>query len=474
LYINFSITLIYVGRGGKNMRGERPDEEAINSIREQVKRNDIRYIRLIIVNLQGQPKAMLIPEYELEEALRYGKGFDGSSMGFTGIERSDLIAYPDPSSLLIPMWEAPGVALMFCYIYNPDGTPFEGDPRGLLRATVEELERMGYGFITGPEVEFFYVAERNGSISPLGSGGYFDLPPLDPAEEMKMETMMCLEAAGFQLDKAHHEAAPGQQEINFRFSDALKTADNVILYKLAVKTIAQRYGSLATFMPKPFWGINGNGCHIHQSLIELETGRNLFHDPNSRTGLSEEALHYIGGLLSHAEALSLVVSPTVNSYKRLIPHHEAPVYICWDYGNRSCIVRIPRYPKNTGKYTRIEYRHPDPSCNPYLASIAILKAGMDGIRRGADPGEPVSRNIYQLRDEELEGMGIRRLPRHLGEAVEAFSKDKIVSGALGGCSELLIRLKEREFEEYLSSVGDWEDNIEKITNWELERYLTRC
>ncbi|MEM4727609.1 MAG: glutamine synthetase family protein [Candidatus Bathyarchaeia archaeon] len=457
------------------MRGDEPgEEEAIRSLREQVKRHDIRYIRLIVVNLQGQPKAMLIPEYELEEALRYGKGFDGSSMGFMGIERSDLIAYPDPSSFLIPMWEAPGVAVMFCYIHNSDGSPFEGDPRGLLRAAVEELEREGYGFYTGPEVEFFYITERNGTISPLGSGGYFDLPPLDPAEEMKMETMMCLEAAGFQLDKAHHEVAPGQQEINFRFSDPLKTADNVILYKLAVKTIAQKYGSLATFMPKPFWGLNGNGCHVHQSLVDLETGENLFYDPSSKTSLSDTALHYIGGILSHAEALSLVVSPTVNSYKRLIPHHEAPVYICWGYGNRSSIVRIPRYPRSS-KHTRIEYRHPDPSCNPYLAFIAILKAGMEGIKRRADPGEPLSRNIYQIRDEELESMGIKKLPRNLGEAIEAFHSDKIVSEALGECSKLLVKLKEREFEEYLSTVGgSLEESQEKITQWELERYLTRC
>lgn len=455
------------------MPGDEPEEEAIRSLREQVKKHDIRYIRLITVNLQGQPKAMLIPEYELEEALRYGKGFDGSSLGFIGIERSDLIAHPDPTSFLIPMWEAPGVAVMFCYIHNPEGSPFEGDPRGLLRAAVEELERMGYGFYTGPEVEFFYVTEKDGSLSPLGSGGYFDLPPLDPTEEMKMETMMCLEAAGFQLDKAHHEAAPGQQEINFRFSDALKTADNVILYKLAVKTIAQRYGNLATFMPKPFWGINGNGCHFHQSLVDLETGRNLFYDPSSESGLSEMAHHYIGGLLSHAEALSLVVAPTVNSYKRLIPHYEAPVYICWDYGNRSSIVRIPRYPGNP-RHTRIEYRHPDPSCNPYLASIAILRAGMDGIRRRVDPGEPISRNVYQIGDEELERVGIQRLPRHLGEAIEAFSSDKIVSEALGECSKLLVKVKEREFEEYLSAVGgSWEENLEKITSWELERYLTR-
>lgn len=457
------------------MREGPSEEEAIRTLEEKVKKHDIRYIRLIIVNLQGQPKAMLIPEYELEEALRYGEGFDGSSMGFTGIEMSDLIAYPDPSSFLIPMWEAPGVAVMFCYIHNPDGSPYRRDPRGLLKAAVEELEREGFGFYIGPEVEFFYVTEKDGSISPLDSGGYFDLPPLDPAEEMKMETMMCLEAAGFQLDKAHHEAAPGQQEINFRFSDALKAADNIILYKLAVKTIAQKYGNLATFMPKPFWGLNGNGCHIHQSLIDLETGKNIFYDPSSDTGLSEMALHYIGGILSHAEALSLVVSPTVNSYKRLIPHHEAPVYICWDYGNRSSIVRIPRYPRNPGRYARIEYRHPDPSCNPYLAFIAILKAGMDGIKRRIDPGEPVSGNVYQVGDEELERMGIKKLPRHLGEAIEAFSSDKIISEILGECSKLLVKVKEREFEEYLSAVGgDWKESLKKITSWELERYLTKC
>jgi len=442
-----------------------------------VRKHDIKYIRLIVVDLNGQPRAMLIPEYELEYALTYGIGFDGSSIaGFATIERSDLVANPDPSTFLIPMWEAPGIATMFCYISNPDGTPFQGDPRGLLKATMDELEEQGYGFNTGPELEFFYVTRQGGSIAPFGSGGYFDLPPLDPTEEIKMETMMCLEAAGFQLDKVHHEVAQGQQEINFRYAGALKTADNVMLYKLAVKTIAEKHGNTATFMPKPFWGSNGSGCHIHQSLIDLETGANLFYDPEAPKGLSEAAVHYIGGVLSHARGLSMVVAPLVNSYKRLVPHYEAPVYVCWGFGNRSALIRVPGYPEGAGKYTRVEYRHPDPSSNPYLTAVAVLKAGMEGIRRKTEPEEPFSENVYHLSEGERERRGVEMLPEHLGDAVDEFASDRVVSGALGGyVSKNLIELKRREFKEYLAFTGqDWAESLPKITSWEIERYLTRC
>ena len=452
-------------------------EEAVEPLMDLVKRHDIKYIRLTVVDLNGQPRAMLIPEYELDYAMRYGIGFDGSSIeGFAEIERSDLVANPDPSTFLIPMWEAPGVATMFCYISNPDGSPFEGDPRGLLKATMDELEEQGYGFNTGPELEFFYVTQTSDSIAPFGSGGYFDLPPLDPTEEMKMETMMCLEAAGFQLDKVHHEEAQGQQEINFRYADALKTADNAMLYKLAVKTIAHKHGNIATFMPKPFWGINGSGCHMHQSLIDLETGENLFYDKDSPTDISEAAVHYIGGILNHAKGLSMVVAPLVNSYKRLVPHYEAPVYICWGFGNRSALVRVPQYPKGVSQYTRIEYRHPDPSCNPYLAAVAILKAGMDGISQKTQPIEPFTGNIYNLSKEEIEKRGVETLPEHLGEAVDAFASDEVVSGALGDyISRNLVELKRNEFNEYLSSTDrDWMESCSEITQWEINLYLTRC
>ena len=452
-------------------------EEAVGPLMGLVQKHDIKYIRLIVVDLDGGPRAMLIPEYELEYALKYGIGFDGSSIaGFATIERSDLVANPDPSTFLTPMWEAPGIATMFCYISNPDGSPFEGDPRGLLRATVDELEAKGHGFNTGPELEFFYATRESDAITPFGSGRYFDLPPLDPTEEMKMETMICLEAAGFQLDKVHHEAARGQQEINFRYGEALKTADNVMLYKLAVKTIAQKHGRIATFMPKPFWGINGSGCHVHQSLVDLETGENIFYDPDSPTELSEAAVHYVGGILSHARGMSMVVAPLVNSYKRLVPHYEAPVYICWGYGNRSALVRVPQYPKGVGQYTRIEYRHPDPSSNPYLVAVATLRAGMDGISRKTEPEEPFSENVYPMSKEELERRGVGMLPEHLGEAADAFASDPVVSGALGGyISKSLLGLKRREFEDYLSLTGrGWEESRSEITSWEIDRYLTRC
>jgi len=451
--------------------------DTVEPMMELVRRHDIKYIRLITVDLHGIPRAMLIPEYELKQALTYGIGFDGSSIpGFTEVNRSDLTANPDPGTFLVPMWETPGVALMFCYVSNPDGSPFQGDPRGRLKAAVDELEEEGYGFNTGPELEYFYVKQDGDRISPFGAGGYFDLPPLDPTEDMKMETMMCLEAAGFQLDKVHHEVAQGQQEINFRYADALKTADNVILYKLAVKTMAEKHGALATFMPKPFWGINGSGCHVHQSLVELETGRNIFNDPDSETGLSEEAIHYVGGILNHAKALSMVVAPLVNSYKRLVPHYEAPVYISWGLANRSALVRVPLYPGEKNEVTRIEYRHPDGSSNPYLVATAILKAGMEGVREKTEPMEPFEENVYHLTGAEMGSRGVEMLPEHLGEAVEAFSEDGLVNEALGSyISKNLIRLKRAEFEDYQAFTGtDWAASRPKITPWEIKRYLTRC
>jgi len=452
-------------------------EEAVEPIGDLLKKHDTKYVRLVVVDLYGGPRAMLVPEYEMDFALTYGIGFDGSSIaGFRDVNESDLVANPDPSTFLIPMWETPGIATMFCYVSKPNGDPFEGDPRGLLRKTVLELEERGYGYNTGPELEFFYVTQENGSIAPFGSGGYLDLPPLDPTEDIKMETMMCLEAAGFQLDKVHHEAATGQQEINFRYADALKTADNVILYKLAVRTIAQKHGKLATFMPKPFWGINGSGCHIHQSLVDLDTGRNIFSGPGPEDGLSDDALHYIGGILGHARGLSLVVAPLVNSYKRLVPHYEAPVYIAWGYGNRSTLIRVPQYPVGLDKTTRIEYRHPDPSCNPYLTAVAMLSAGMDGIARKTEPAEPFSENVYQLTEEELESRDVETLPEHLGEAVDYFLKDPVVTKAIDGyVSKSIAELKRGEFDDYNAFTGKgWAESRPQITSWEIDRYLTRC
>ena len=452
-------------------------EESLDTIMGLVKKHDIKYIRLIVVDLDGNPRAMLIPEYEMEYALTYGIGFDGSSIaGFRDVNDSDLIANADPSTFLIPMWETPGIAIMFSYISVPGGELFEGDPRGLLKRSILDLENEGFGLNTGPELEYFYITQENGFYEPFGSGEYFDLPPLDPTEDIKMETMMCLEAAGFQLDKVHHEAAQGQQEINFRYADALKTADNVVLYKLAVKTIAEKHGKLATFMPKPFWGINGSGCHVHQSLIDLDTGGNVFSDPEIPEGLSETALNYIGGLLGHAKGLSMIVAPIVNSYKRLVPNYEAPVYIAWGYGNRSALVRVPQYPEGLDKTTRIEYRHPDPSCNAYLTAVAMLKAGMEGISKKIDPNEPISANVYHLTEAQLDSLNVDTLPEHLGEAVDAFTKDSLLSEALGSYMTMnLINLRRCEFEEYNEFTGkSWEESRPTVTRWELDRYLTRC
>ncbi len=452
-------------------------EEYLDTVMGLVKKHDMKYIRLIVIDLDGNPRAMLVPEYEMEFALTYGIGFDGSSIaGFRDVNESDLVAHPDPTTFLIPMWETPGIAIMFCYVGKPNGEPFEGDPRGLLKKTVLELEEEGYGYNTGPELEYFYITEEDDAYIPFGAGGYFDLPPLDPTEDIKMETMMCLEAAGFQLDKVHHEVAQGQQEINFRYSDALKTADNVLLYKLAVKTIAQKHGKLATFMPKPFWGINGSGCHVHQSLLDLETGKNAFTGPGGNGTLSEMALKYVGGILSHARGMSLVVAPLVNSYKRLVPHYEAPVYIAWGFMNRSALVRVPRYPEGLDKTTRIEYRHPDPSCNPYLAAVAMIKSGMDGVKNKIDPPEPHSDNVYEFSEADLDKLNIEMLPEHLGEAIDYFVKDPVITDALGSyLTKNLVQIKTKEFADYSEHTGkSWAESRPEITRWEIDRYLIRC
>ncbi len=443
--------------------------ESIESIMEEVKKHDIRYVRLIIIDLNGMPRAMLIPEYQLPIALSEGIGFDGSSMGLVNIEHSDLTAHPDPGTFLIPMWETPGVAVMFTYLSKPDGVPFEGDCRGRLKATLDELEAKGMGFNTGPELEYFYVQRSNGGIAPYGAGGYFYLPPMDPTEEMKLETMINLEAAGFQLDKVHHEVAMGQQEINFRYGDALKIADNAVLYKLVVKTIAEKHDASATFMPKPFWGSNGSGCHVHQSISDLKTGRNLFGDRDSETGLSKMAFSYVAGILSHARAMSMIVAPLVNSYKRLVPHYEAPVYIAWGLGNRSAIVRVPQYPGDKAKVTRIEYRHPDPSCNLYLTETVMLRAGLDGVKRKAEPPEIFDDNVYHAKDLDM-------LPENLGDAVGVFENDPVITGAVGDyITKTLTKAKRVEYEAYLKYVGtDWASSRPRITPWEIERYLTTC
>ena len=443
--------------------------DSVEPIMNEIKKRDIRYVRLIIVDLNGMPRALLIPEYEIPRALSEGIGIDGSSIGLVPIEHSDITAHPDPSTYLVPMWETPGIALMFTYLSDPSGTPLKGDSRGLLKATLDELEENGIGLNTGPELEYFYVQRQNGGIIPYGSGGYFYLPPMDPTEDMKLDTMMYLEDAGFQLEKIHHEVAMGQQEINFRYADALKTADNTVLYKLVVKSVAEKHGAVATFMPKPFWGVNGAGCHFHQSLINLKTGRNLFGDKHSENGLSRMAYSYIAGVLNHAKAMSMVVAPLVNSYKRLVPHFEAPVYIAWGLGNRSAIVRVPLYPGDKEKVTHMEYRHPDPSCNPYLASTVMLRAGLDGVKRKAEPPEIFDENVYHTNEFEM-------LPGSLGEAVKEFKADPVISGAVGEyIASTLTKSKVEEEEAYMKYVGtDWVSSRPRITPWEIERYLTTC
>jgi len=449
-------------------------EELVKETLKKIDRSNVKYLKLLLIDIHGTPKGVIIPASRAESALSEGVGFDGSSIpGYVNIEKSDMVALPDPSTFLIPRWEASKTAVMLCNAHYPNGEPFEGDPRGLLERYTEKLRREGLTINVGAEPEYFYVKKGN-SIALSDVGNYFDVTPLDLGEKIKRETVESFSEIGVLLDKAHHEVAYSQHEIDFKFSNALKTADNIIIFKLAVKAIAANYGLTATFMPKPFWGVNGNGCHVHQSVSD-RNGENLFFDSESEIGLSEMAMHYMGGLLSHARGLSLIVAPLVNSYKRLIPGYEAPIYICWGIRNRSTLIRIPIYYPGKEKAMRIEYRHPDPSFNPYLAFTAMIAAGLDGVNRKLNPGKPYMKNAFHITRREMRKYGIKTLPENLGEAVKAFSEDKVIQAALGEhVSKRLIELKKAEWRMYLNATGKpWRETRTKITDWEIERYLER-
>ncbi len=426
-------------------------------ILQQVKELNVRFIRLQFTDIFGVLKNVAITTNELQKALDGELMFDGSSIhGFVRIEESDMYLRPDPASFTIFPWRpADGaVARLICDVYNPDGTPFAGCPRGMLKKVLAEAEATGYNMYVGPEAEFFlfHTDGRQPTLATHDQAGYFDLSPVDLGEDARRDMVLALEAMGFEIEASHHEVAPGQHEIDFKYDDALVTADKIATFKFVVRTIAQRHGLHATFMPKPIAGINGSGMHTHQSLFK--DGHNAFYDPEAPLQLSPLAYHYIGGLMHHARAMAAITNPTINSYKRLVPGFEAPVYIAWSPRNRSPLIRVPA---KRGASTRIELRNPDPACNPYLALAVMLKAGLDGIKKQIQPPAPVERNIYEMTAAERRDLGIGSLPGDLKEALSELANDAVIREALGShIYERFVEAKEKEWDEYRVQVHQWE------------------
>ncbi|MFQ6077571.1 MAG: glutamine synthetase family protein [Thermodesulfobacteriota bacterium] len=427
-----------------------------------VKERDVKFIRLWFTDILGQLKSFAITDDELEGAFDEGMGFDGSSIkGFARIDESDMLARPDPVTFQLIPWrpKEKAVARMFCDILNPDGTPYGGDPRYVLKRNLERLEKMGYTFYVGPELEYFYFrSDKNPEI--LDEGGYFDLTTLDAAGDLRRETVLTLETMGIKVEYSHHEVAPSQHEIDLRFEDALTMADHVMTYRIIVKEIANKYGVYATFMPKPIFGVNGSGMHTHQSLFKGE--RNAFFDPNDQYHLSEVAKGYVSGILRHAQEITAVTNQWVNSYKRLVPGYEAPVYLSWARRNRSTLVRVPMYKPGKERATRIEYRSPDPACNPYLAFSVMLAAGLKGIEEKYDLPDPIEKDVYHLSVDERKELGIDSLPGSLIEAIELTEKSDLARDALG----------EHVFRNFtLSKKVEWDDYRMKIHPYEINKFL---
>jgi glutamine synthetase len=426
-----------------------------------VEERGIKFIRLWFTDVLGFLKSFAITPQELEGAFTEGMGFDGSSIeGFSRIQESDMVAKPDPATFQIIPWKSEAqVARMFCDIYNPDGEPFDGDPRYVLKRQLKKAADLGFTFFVGPELEFFYFRDSE-STEFLDHGGYFDLTPLDVATDYRKRTVLYLESMGIPVEYMHHEVAPSQHEIDLRYTDALTMADTVMTYRLTVKEAAQEFGVYATFMPKPVSDVNGSGMHTHQSLFEGE--RNAFFDATDEYHLSKTAKGYIAGMLKHAREITLVTNQWVNSYKRLVPGFEAPVYICWARRNRSALVRVPMYKPGKEGATRIEFRSPDPACNPYLAFAAMLAAGLKGVEEEYELPAEASNNIYEMSEDERRAAGIESLPEDLYEAIRVAERSEVLREALGEhVVDFLLRNKREEWDEYKAYV----------TPFELKRYL---
>ncbi len=433
-----------------------------DDVLKAVKDYDVSFVQFWFVDVLGTLKSFQITPSELEAAFEEGMGFDGSSIeGFCRIHESDMVAFPDPTTFQFVAWrptERP-VARMFCDIKNPDGTPYAGDSRYVLRRMLERAAEKGYTFYVGPELEFFLFGSSE-EPTLLDRGGYFDAPPLDLGNDIRREIIFALNKMGIQVEYSHHEVAPSQHEIDLRYQEALKMADVAVTYKVIVKEVARRHGCYATFMPKPLFGQNGSGMHVHQSLFK--NGKNAFYDAKGEYHLSEEGKAYIAGILKHAPELTAVCNQWVNSYKRLVPGYEAPVYVAWARRNRSALVRVPMYKPGKEAATRIELRSPDPACNPYLAFAVMLAAGLKGIEEKYELPAPVEEDIFEMNVAEREKHGITSLPGSLNEAIEAMEKSEVVKDALG----------EHIFNQFIANKkAEWDNYRIQITEYELKKYL---
>jgi glutamine synthetase len=437
--------------------------ESKEYVLNMAKEHDVKFIRLWFTDILGMLKSFAITVEELDGALEEGMGFDGSSIqGFARIDESDMVALPDPDTFQLLPWrpkEHHAVARMFCDILKPGGEPFKGDPRYVLKGNLNRAADMGYTFYVGPELEYFYFRDSK-ETEPLDEGGYFDMTPLDTATDLRRETVLTLEEMGIGVEYSHHEVAASQHEIDMRYTDALTMADSVMTYRLVVKQIALSHGVYATFMPKPVFGINGSGMHVHQSLFRGE--RNAFFDKDDKYHLSKIGKCYIAGLLKHAPEITAVANQWVNSYKRLIPGYEAPVYLSWARRNRADLIRVPEYKPGKENATRIEFRSPDPACNPYLTFSVMLAAGLEGIEKEYEVPDPIEENVYEMTEEERQRRNIGTLPGSLLEAIKLTEESEVVRKALGNhVFDAFIKNKKIEWDMYRS----------QVTDYELKRYL---
>lgn len=443
--------------------GKKYTEEEIKKI---IKEQNVRFIKLQFVDINGQVKNMSIPSEHIDKALNNEIMLDGSSIkGFRSIETSDMFFHPDINSFQILPWRGEsGVnsARLICDIYNADGTPFEGCPRCNLKRVMQEAEKLGFSMNIGPEAEFFlFSKDKDGNVTTntQDSAGYYDVGPEDLGEDVRSDIVLTLQEMGFDIEASHHEVADGQHEIDFRYADILTAADNVTTFRIAVKAIAAKHNLHATFMPKPIYGINGSGMHCNVSLFK--DGKNAFYDEKAEYQLSETAKYAIGGMLKHVKSITAITNPVVNSYKRLVPGYEAPVYLAWSLANRSALLRVPA---KRGVSTRVELRSPDPACNPYLAFAAILETCLDGIRNKIDPPAPVESNIYKLTSKERKKQRIDSLPSSLAEALDYLDKSLVAKAALGEhISKEFMTAKKKE----------WDSFRTYVSQWELDKYLER-
>ncbi len=438
-------------------------------ILDLVKEHGVRFVDFQFTDMDGVLKAVTAPAHKLEEALDHDMWFDGSSIsGFTSITESDMILRPDLNTFVVLPWtleEEDVTARLICDVYLPDGTPYVGDPRNILKRQMEEARKLGFEFNTGPELEFFlFQLDEEGNPRPLphDGAGYFD-QYTDLALDIRRHMAFDLDKMGIEVERMHHEVAPGQHEINFRYADALRSADNAVSLKLTLKAMASRLGLHASFMPKPLFGVNGSGMHVHQSLTSIKDGTNVFYDPAGTYGLSALAQSFIAGQLEHIRAMNAVMNPTVNSYKRLVVGYEAPVNAAWGQRNRSALIRVPRIsPAVAAKASRFELRCPDPSANPYLAFAVMLAAGLDGIKKGLRAPAPVEENIWELTPEQMNERGIKTVASNLKEAIEELAQDQVIRGALGA----------ETFAKYYDAKSkEWESYRISVSQWETDRYL---